>query len=226
MNVEIQASLIYFPGLEPEHREAVRMMCSFYELYPKIFQERSLPYKIPKSGKDPRKLYLFKCCLQAIKELEQKNGPEPRIWIIAQLKTLRIMDINGEVYLSGDCFYGEKAWSRWKIFEAHAKKQASRVISQTPLKIKTIIDGIQNSHNLVSENLELMLNQGKIRIMAKSNKISKVYLSLHPDVVEFARKNTWNSVGFDPIEIAGLDNKEILQAFETITNKKPVGPSL
>src|SRR3954463_12625919 len=160
MNSDYQAALIFYPGLEPEHREAVRLMCSFYELYPKIFQEKTLPYKLPDPNKDPRRLYLFKCCLQAIKELTEKNGPEPRIWLIAQLKILKIMDADQGVYRGrfGSSLYGEKAWSRWKLFEAHAKKQASRIVTSVPIKSKTIIDSMEATNKIISVNdLDKML---------------------------------------------------------------------
>ncbi len=202
------------------------MICTFYELYPKIFHGRNLPYRIPTSGKDPRKLFLFKCFLQALKELKDKNGPDPRIWIIAQLKTLRAIDTETDVFLSGNSFYGEKAWNRWKVFEAHAKKQANRVVQTASLKIKKIIESMEQTHKLIGSDLEKMFLSGKIRNLARDNKISRVYLCLHPEIIEFAKKYTWKAVGTDPIEIAGLDNKEILEAFEKITGKSPSGPKI
>jgi len=229
MNLELQASLVYYPGLEPDHREAVRMMCSFYELYPKIFQENNAPYKLPSANKDPRRLYLFKCCLQAIKELKEKNGPDPRVWMIAQLKILRIMDSDKGVYRGriGSTLYGEKAWIRWKLFESHAKKQASRVAVAAPIKIKPLIESIESTHKLIPESdLESMLLDGRIRMLVRNGKISRVYAALHPKIVEFAKKHTWAAIGIDPITVSGLDNKEVIEAFERITGYKPNGPSI
>ncbi len=226
MNSEIQFKLFHFPGLEKEHQEAVAMMCSFYELFPKIFQGRNNPYKTPDTKKDPRRLHLFKCCLKSIQELKKKNGPDPRVWVIAQLKTLRAIEGDVPVIISGSSLYGEKAWARWFIYEKHAKKQVNQIAQTSTVKIKPLVDKIQLTHEAVKENLESWLLNGKIRMLARENKISKIYLSLHPKVVEFAKKYTWNAVGFDPITVPGLDNKEIIDKFKEITGITPVGPNL
>ena len=138
---------------------------------------------------DPRKGYLFKQCWKLIREttglLEEQDY---KYYFAAQIKMLKnVHKKNGHAHVSHNCFVGEKAWVRWKIW----KKKFDEIAAETNIPAfvhndNASIKELDRTKVFLKKTAASEFNIDHLKEWFNSGSISLLYIGLSPRVKKLA----------------------------------------
>ena len=134
---------------------------------------------------DPRKGYLFKQCWKLIREtdglLEEQDY---KYYFAAQIKMLKnVHKKTGHAHVSHNCFVGEKAWVRWKIW----KKKFDEIAAETNIPVfaadnDALIKELDRTKVFLQKTAVSEINVNDLKRWINSGNISLLYIGLSPRV--------------------------------------------
>jgi hypothetical protein len=137
---------------------------------------------------DPRKGYLFKQCWKLIREtdglLEEQDY---KYYFAAQLKMLKnVQKKTGHAHVSHNCFVGEKAWVRWKIW----KKKFDEVAAETNMTVvcneDALIKELDRTKVFLQKTAVSKFNVNDLKRWVNSGSVSLLYIGLSPEIKKLA----------------------------------------
>lgn len=143
--------------MTPQEAKAYKLNCVYLEYVKKMFPHMS---KERIGRGDPRKTYLFKVCIKAIRELQhQLPESEYHLFVKAQLDIIKINNEKRDNVpnITPTCIVGEKAWKRWCVWK--------KVYDQSRLKQKNAQE--VGLHNVNEEEVKRQLKDTKETLVKK-----------------------------------------------------------
>lgn len=199
MTKEVNLEPIIEYQMSPIEALAYKIALSWQILAKKAFPEKTI-ITLKKTG-DPRKCYLFKCCLRLVKETK---GLLPysdySLYVKAQIDILKAFE-SEENYIDINplCLSGDKSWVRWKIwkkkYDAISKRTCKEDASINKVEKEEVIKDLEKTRKFLVSRFGDNYNENDIKENISSlerwlvlGKLSPYYAILSPWMNKYCDK--------------------------------------
>lgn len=211
--IDEEKILIY--KMTPKEAKAYRLALLWISLTRKFLPEDSSLSCATLPKGDPRKGYLFKMCWKLLRETEGLLvESDYKYYFAAQLSMLKgIARSKGHAHVSHNCFVGEKAWVRWKIWKKKFEEQAKEY-APTTLQDDQIIKQLDRTKAFLKASAsKFTLND--LKVWVNSGDVSLVYVGLSP-IVKKLTSDPANEFNYDPSLLERKLTPKVQDHFQSI----------